>query len=381
MTSSYAGLVFCVIGAGTLLQAQPQPTQPPLPWLPEALATNAIGSNAEPRIQFATPIYDFGRAKVGEPVKYSYYFTNTGCGTLYLTNVQPSCGCTTAGQWTRQVEPGQSGVIPIQFNPPQYSGQIFKTISVTSNDKGQPTVVLQLKGTVWKPIDFTPPYTVLNVLADADTATASVRIVNNMEEPLMLEAPECSSHAFSAQITNIEPGKVFQLTLSSVPPLNPGAVQGRISVKTSSTNVPVLDIPFWVNVQPPVTIFPPQLMLPAPPLQNTTTRLTIQNNSTNNLTLSEPTVNVAGAEVDVKELQTGRVFTVSLSFPKEFEIPKSGPIAFTAKTSNPRYPLVKVPILQAPRPPQPPPQVLQTPPLPVPLKPVPGGPNNQAATP
>ena len=50
-----------------------QPTSAP----PAAAAsTNAM----QPKIQFATPVYDFGRVKAGEPVKYTYVFTNTGEG-------------------------------------------------------------------------------------------------------------------------------------------------------------------------------------------------------------------------------------------------------------------------------------------------------------
>src|ERR1035438_6336648 len=71
--------------------------------------TNGIG----PKIQFATPVYDFGRTKSGEPVKYTYVFTNTGDGLLILTAVQPQCGCTAAGDWTKQVEPGKTGLIQI----------------------------------------------------------------------------------------------------------------------------------------------------------------------------------------------------------------------------------------------------------------------------
>ena len=62
-------------------------------------------------MQFATPLYDFGRMKAGDPVKYTYLFTNTGDRLLLLNSVQPQCGCTTAGDWTKQVEPGQTGSI------------------------------------------------------------------------------------------------------------------------------------------------------------------------------------------------------------------------------------------------------------------------------
>ncbi len=60
--------------------------------------------------------------------------------------MQPQCGCTTAGAWTREVEPGQTGTIPIQFNTMAYNGQVFKQVTVNCNVTNQPLVFLQLKG-------------------------------------------------------------------------------------------------------------------------------------------------------------------------------------------------------------------------------------------
>lgn len=97
------------------------------------------------------PEYDFGQIKGGAVVKYTYVFTNVGSSMLEISNVQASCGCTTAGEWSRQVESGKTGSIPIQFNSGNFSGHVGKTITVTCNDPKQPSVVLQIKGTIWKP--------------------------------------------------------------------------------------------------------------------------------------------------------------------------------------------------------------------------------------
>src|SRR5262245_35838774 len=157
---------FTLLLAGTTLVSAQQPpvapvSTPPAPADPAAViaAVTAIG----PKIAFETPLYDFGKVKSGEMIKHTFVFTNTGDELLILTNVQPSCGCTTAGEWSRQVEPGKTGSIPIQFNSGSYGGAVHKTVTVASNDKGQPTLVLNLKGTIWKPVDVNPQYAVLQV--------------------------------------------------------------------------------------------------------------------------------------------------------------------------------------------------------------------------
>src|SRR5437867_11108731 len=125
--------------------SSPSPTAPVSP--PEG---------ARARIQFVETALDFGRISSGELVKHDFVFTNIGTATLEIKDVRAGCGCTTAGTWDKTVEPGKTGVIPLQFNSANYSGTITKAATVTCNDPGQSNLVLQLKGTVWKQIDVTP---------------------------------------------------------------------------------------------------------------------------------------------------------------------------------------------------------------------------------
>lgn len=322
----------------------PAPSPAPVP------APTAEVNSSGPKIQFATPVFDFGRIQAGESVKHSFVFTNTGDQLLELSNVQPSCGCTTAGDWTRKVMPGQTGAVPVQFNSSHFNGDVLKTISVTSNDKQKPVVVLQLKGKIWKPLELVPAYSVVNVVPDATSASASVRILNNTEEPITLSTPESNNKSFSATLTPVKPGKEFQLTIASSGELASGNVQGKIVLKTSWTNNPTLEVPFWVNVQPALSVIPPHILLPRAPLNaKAPTTVTIQNNSTNALTLSEPAVNVPGVDVQIKEVQPGRMYHALLTFPEGFEIPAGQQVLLTMKSSSTRMPEIRVPVSQTPR--------------------------------
>jgi len=297
-------------------------------------------------------VYDFGKVKSGEPVKYTFIFTNTGDELLILTNVQPSCGCTTAGEWSRQVEPGKTGAIPIQFNSANYGGQVLKTVTVTSNDKGQPSVGLQVKGTVWKPIDVQPQFAVMTIPPDTQTnITTKVHIVNNMEEPITLSAPESNNKSFTAELKTNTVGKDFEVVITASPPFEQPNLQGQITLKTSSTNAPVLSVTAWANVQQAVVVSPPQVMLAAGPLANKqTVSIMIQNNSANALKLSEPKVDTQGVEVALAEPNPGRSFTATLNFPQGFELAQGAKAEFSVKSDNPRFPLIKVPVTQMAKP-------------------------------
>ena len=360
-------MTFGVVGVA-MAGVQPAPApQPPVP--------PAVANPAGAKIQFASVLYDFGRMRAGDPVKYTYVFTNIGNETLFLTNVQPQCGCTTAGEWTRQVEPGKTGSIPIQFNTANYNGPVFKQVTVVCSDKSQSTLFLQLKGTVFKPLDVNPQLAVLNLSPDAETGSTVINITNNTEEPLMLSEPQSNNPKFTAELKTIAPGKSYQLVVSAVPPLTQGGVQAQVSMKSSWTNQPVLNVSVYANVQPAIMVIPSHLTLPPGPLAGAQTpSVTIQNNSTNLLSLTDPAVNAQGVETQIKEMQPGRSFTALVTFPQGFEIPPGQQVELTVKTTNPKYPVVKVPVTQMPRPaapPQPvkPPTAAALNPPPSPLRP------------
>ncbi len=342
MTKNLAWAV-AIAAAGTgVLLAQPT-SAPPV----AAVSTNVLG----PRIQFATNVYEFGKVKSGEPVKYTYVFTNTGDRLLIINSVQPQCGCTTAGEWTKQAEPGKTGSISIQFNTAAYNGPVFKQVTVTCNVTNQPMLFLQLKGTVFKPYDVIPPLAVLNVPPDSESASVVVTITNNTEEPLILSEPQCNNRMFATELKTNTLGKGYQLTISTVPPLSAGSVQGMITLRSGWTNPPTINLTAVANVQPAVMVVPSYITLAPGPLASAVTNsISIRNQSTNAVQLSDPAVNAPGVQAEIKEMQPGKAFTAMVAFPQGFEVTPGRPVELTFKTSHPKFPVMRVPIMQMPRP-------------------------------
>jgi hypothetical protein len=318
-----------------------------------AAITAQIVSGDGPKIQFDVPAYDFGKGQSGEPVKHTFIFTNTGNAELLITDVHPGCGCTTAGEWTKKAAPGQTGTIPIQVNTANLgAGPITKMVTVTSNDKQQPSIMLQIKGTLWKPIEVNPQFAVMNIPSDSPTgAVTKVSITSNMEEPIYLHSPEVDNKSFTLEIKTNTAGKSYDLMVTAVPPLNPGNVQGHISIKTSSTNMPTVTLTAWANVQPPLTVMPGQVTIAAAPLASKTSMsINIQNNGTSAFSVSDPAINIKDVDVQLREVQTNRLFTATLTFPQGFEIPPGQQVQFTVKTTSAKMPVVTVPVVQMARP-------------------------------
>ena len=103
-------------------------------------------------VEFEDSKHDYGVIEQGEKVAHVFKFKNTGNEPLVLSNVKPSCGCTTP-KWTKEpVAPGEIGEIHVEFDSKGKSGKQTKTVTVTANTDPAKTV-LTITGDVSKPED------------------------------------------------------------------------------------------------------------------------------------------------------------------------------------------------------------------------------------
>ena len=103
-------------------------------------------------VEFAETRHDYGVIEQGEKVSHIFTFTNTGNEPLILSNVKPSCGCTTPS-WTREpIAPGSTGEIHVEFDSKGKMGKQTKTVTVTANTDPAKTV-LTITGEIQKTED------------------------------------------------------------------------------------------------------------------------------------------------------------------------------------------------------------------------------------
>jgi hypothetical protein len=103
---------------------------------------------SQPKMELLTKEHDFGTIKQADgKVTYNFIVTNTGDSALAIVNVVPSCGCTTP-EWTKSpIPPKGQGKITAIYDAASYPGPFNKTLTVHSNSKPEP-VVLVIKGEV-----------------------------------------------------------------------------------------------------------------------------------------------------------------------------------------------------------------------------------------
>jgi hypothetical protein len=160
--------------------------------------TVTFSQSRKPIISFETINHDFGTFKEENgPVKYIFKFTNKGNAPLLVTDVKPSCGCTTP-DWTKNpVQPGQSGFVSASYDPSKRPGNFDKTITVSSNAE---QVTLTITGEVIAKVktndDIYPiKYDIIRLdkdnpgfakILNTETVTDTINVLNSSNESVKL---------------------------------------------------------------------------------------------------------------------------------------------------------------------------------------------------
>jgi hypothetical protein len=282
-------------------------------------------------------------------MKHEFVVTNTGDSALLISEIRRSCGCTATGEWSRRVEPGQAGRIPIEYHSASDRGSVFKSVTVVSTAINQSNLVLGVKATVWRPFELKPETAVLKVMPDSDSnVVATVRILNQQDQPITLSEPKSSQKSLAGELREIVAGREYELAVRLVPPMGMGNLFGKISLKTTSAEFPELEVPAYALLQPSLQISPRALALPGSPSTNRTTRIvSIRAAAAKPLALSEPTLNVPGSEVHLREVEPGRYYAVTLSFPPGYVVPADGRVEFKVNSNYSDTPVIRVPIIKS----------------------------------
>lgn len=90
-------------------------------------------ASEKPEIVFDETNYDFGKIKEGTKVNHSFKFKNSGKSALIIGDARGNCGCTVPKYPTQPIEPGETGVIDVEFNSAGKHGKQNKTVTLVTN--------------------------------------------------------------------------------------------------------------------------------------------------------------------------------------------------------------------------------------------------------
>jgi hypothetical protein len=269
--SAVAGLALAQPGA------KPQPSKEnPSKKIPSPVPQPMPGENdggllfAEPTIQFNKLEADFGVIFDDKPVDAEFTFTNIGGGPLIITNVQTSCGCTTP-DWDRQkkqYEGGETGTIKVRFDPSHKVGHNTKTVTVETNDRSNPRIVLNIKTNITPLVLLEPTFVNFEPIQKGGTGTKILKVTGRKAGFAITEVSVSPGDIFAARVLSSKPVEVNgeSLTQSEIEiTVKPGAAVGRynasLSIKTNEERAKPHTVGLNGEVKGDLTISPPQALL------------------------------------------------------------------------------------------------------------------------
>ncbi|MBK9127778.1 MAG: DUF1573 domain-containing protein [Phycisphaerales bacterium] len=218
---------------------------------------------AGPRLEISSREWNFGEVWQGEPLAVKVTLKNTGDEPLTL-DVKSSCGCTVPTKPKSPLGPGESDVMEIKYDSGHRRGAANQTVTITTNDPVEPAVPFKVIGNV-RPIFELKPVDALSfgrVYRNTEE-TRSIEVLNLYSDAVKVELkPGQSFGAFDVKLEEIEPGRKYQLSAKTRPPLSVGAARTEVVLSTGLTRLPEVRVPVYAAVQPPVAFSPPRLFLP-----------------------------------------------------------------------------------------------------------------------
>ncbi|MGD2111494.1 MAG: DUF1573 domain-containing protein, partial [Phycisphaerae bacterium] len=306
----------------------------------------------EPRpiIECKDNVKDFGTIWVGPVLEHAFTISNKGDAPLRITKVRPSCGCTIAGPYPREIKPGESGSFPFSVSSTKLRGKFEKGITIKSNDPASPNFRLRLRGQVKRYVELTPSAVNFGKLYGDEPMEKVVKIKNNTEEPIQVElGTQPKTPGFSAEVVTTEPGKAYELHVRATPPYKPGTIREVLLLKSSNENQRRISVNVRANIPKRLDVSPAVLTLRPPrPTQGKTPEaamkrmVKLQNYGAKPVKILEATVNDPAVKVKVAEQTAGKRYAVEVEFPAGYSSPRSGR-KLTIKTDDPQMASIDVP--------------------------------------
>ena len=147
---------------------------------PGAEDAPAVAADTGAKLEVAEPEFNFGvlRADEVDTVSHTFKFKNVGTGTLLLTKIKPSCGCTSAVASATEIAPGEEGTLSAAMKPKGKFGDTSVTVRVDTNDPAKSPQVFTIKGTVLSPWRVIPALLDMGDLGKGESQERVARIMS-----------------------------------------------------------------------------------------------------------------------------------------------------------------------------------------------------------
>ena len=261
MTVAIAGMV---LGVCTLAWAQEGPGgKKPVPTPKSAEKPAAVRPTAAPaaRVEVTPTEFNFGELWETMPAQATCTVRNTGDAPLTLS-LRTTCGCTVATKPQTPLAPGESSTFSITYDTKR-AGKADKKVILTTNDPTRPKVEIPVVGMV-KVLFAATPYkgVMFRELDESSISSQTILLENKYGKPLQLKLREGQRfRKFDVVLNEIKPGMMYELEVTTKPPLDSGHNNAMVLLETGLELAPRLEIRLSANVPPRVSVTPYKLVV------------------------------------------------------------------------------------------------------------------------
>ncbi len=207
--------------------------------------------------------WDFGDLQQQVTRSFDVTITNKGAAKLIISEVKADCGCTVPEMQIKELGPGQSAPLHIEFNSKRFSGKVFKTVKIYSNDPAAPVSDVILTANVHTPLLVDPPSRRLGFpqALEGEQAVRKATFTAVDAPELEIKADRSKHGLFEVEVHNKIDGdpRKAELVVTRPAGMKPGSHRDNVRVQTNLPDMPTVDIELKADVRSPIQVSPPRL--------------------------------------------------------------------------------------------------------------------------
>lgn len=249
---------------------------------------------------------DFGTMKQRQTATATVTLTNDGGGKLIIGKVNADCGCTVPTLNTKELRPGESTKLEIEFNSKKFTGNVFKTVRIESNDPVSPIVDVIISANVTTPLIIDPVSQRVGFARAPQGEVYTRRVTFTATEAELLEITVDGTRQglFEVAVTNGLDGDPLRAALDVTVPADmpAGRQRDNVRVRTNIPDMPTVDIEMrcWVH----------QALMVSPAAVNWRFKPEFRSSVRVAATTDDIEFKITGAETDLPEISVEVIETV-----------------------------------------------------------------------
>ena len=212
------------------------------------MCVRAPDQTASPQTLFSETAYDFGPVKQGTKIAHGFSIHNSTPVPVTVQGLEFSMPGMT-GRFAPVIAPGLDRNIAIEWDTSRITGEIEGLAIVHFGDTSRPPVTLRLKGVVQAPLEILPYPAIFLSAFQGEDSERSLRIVNHQEQPAVISLSRPSTKHFTATLTELERGKLYELVAKVSTGVLPGRYDEELSLSINGPNIAKLNIPVHLFVK------------------------------------------------------------------------------------------------------------------------------------